>query len=208
MSSKHSMPLTAPDESGADYRVSLKVMNNRLLSAIEATGYKSIPRFCDAFGVSYGSLLDLIRMKKSPLDRWGRWRQTSRQLSEVLGCLPEDLFNEQQMTSPLADNRREIEMTTVQLNNMLPVERDPHEIACNAQLQEKIQHVLEGLDPRLARILTLRFGLGDEEPLSRDELGKRIGISEQRVRQLEAKAMRKLRHPVHSNHLRSFLFDS
>lgn len=191
----------------ADYRVGVEVVNNHLLAAIEKTGHSSIRRFAFAFGVNYGLTLDLISMKQSPLDSRGCWRQIALQLADVFGCLPEDLFNEQQMTAPLADNRREIEMTTAALNNMLPEGQDPHEIACETQLHERIEDLLDDIDPYLANILRLRFGLGDEEPLTLEQVGLRLNITPNQARAFESRALRIFRHPSRANLLRSFVLD-
>lgn len=177
----------------ADYRVTVKIRNNRLLAAIEASGYTSIPRFAAAFGISYLGLLDLISMKMSPLDSRGRWRLSARQVADALRCLPEDLFNEQQITSPLASNRRDIELTAAQLCDMLPQEHNPYEDALSEQRRKQIAIVLDRLTPRQKKVLMWRFGLGDDEPLTCTEIGKRLNVSKGRANQIERLAIAKLR---------------
>ena len=69
--------------------------------------------------------------------------------------------------------------------------------------REELEKVLETLTERERTILALRFGLTGEEPLTLEEVGKRFGLTRERIRQLEAKALAKLRHPSRSAALRT-----
>jgi RNA polymerase primary sigma factor len=68
-----------------------------------------------------------------------------------------------------------------------------------------MEDLLETLAPRERRVLQLRFGLGDGHERTLEEVGKRFGVTRERVRQIEAKALRKLRQPARSAALRGFL---
>ncbi|MDZ7379026.1 MAG: sigma-70 family RNA polymerase sigma factor [candidate division KSB1 bacterium] len=81
----------------------------------------------------------------------------------------------------------------------------PLEAVINRDLREKIHKMLNTLSPKEERILRMRFGLGDETPHTLEEVGQIFGVSRERIRQIEAQALRKLKHPSRSNHLRSFL---
>ena len=81
----------------------------------------------------------------------------------------------------------------------------PLDAVINRDLQEKIHKMLNMLSPKDERILRMRFGLGDEMPHTLEEVGQMFGVSRERIRQIEAQALRKLKHPSRSNHLRSFL---
>jgi RNA polymerase primary sigma factor len=72
-------------------------------------------------------------------------------------------------------------------------------------LKEEIQQVLETLTDREARVLQLRFGLEDGRSRTLEEVGREFGVTRERIRQIEAKALRKLRHPTHSRKLRDFI---
>ena len=74
-------------------------------------------------------------------------------------------------------------------------------------LQDQLQSVLETLSEREAGVVSMRFGLTDGQPKTLDEIGKVYGVTRERIRQIEAKALRKLRHPSRSEVLRSFLDD-
>ena len=72
-------------------------------------------------------------------------------------------------------------------------------------LKEQIADVLSTLSEREARVLELRFGLGDGISHTLEQVGQEFGVTRERIRQIEAKALRKLRQPSHSRKLRDFL---
>lgn len=82
---------------------------------------------------------------------------------------------------------------------------DPAEIASETILREVIERELNTLAPREAHVIKLRFGLYDGRTRTLEEVGKEFDITRERIRQIEAKALRKLRHPSRARHLRGFL---
>ena len=81
----------------------------------------------------------------------------------------------------------------------------PYEETSRELLRESIEEVLDSLDEREAKVLSLRFGLLGETPKTLEEVGKIFNVTRERIRQIEAKALRKLRHPSRSEKLKSFL---
>ena len=81
----------------------------------------------------------------------------------------------------------------------------PAEAASQTLLKEQLADVLKTLTPREEKVLRLRFGLEDGRPRSLEEVGKEFNVTRERIRQIEAKALRKLRHPSRSKKLRDFL---
>ena len=79
------------------------------------------------------------------------------------------------------------------------------EAASYLLLKEQIADVLSTLSEREARVLELRFGLGDGISHTLEQVGQEFGVTRERIRQIEAKALKKLRHPSHSRKLRDFL---
>ena len=73
-------------------------------------------------------------------------------------------------------------------------------------LRRELLHVLKSLTPREERVITLRFGLEDGRARTLEELGKEFNVTRERVRQIEAKALRKLRHPSRAKLLRDYLY--
>ncbi len=83
----------------------------------------------------------------------------------------------------------------------------PIDSATSQSLQEATREVLNGLTPREAKVLRMRFGIDMNTDHTLEEVGKQFDVTRERIRQIEAKALRKLRHPTRSDHLRSFIDD-
>ena len=83
----------------------------------------------------------------------------------------------------------------------------PIENTTNINLSETVRNVLAGLTPREAKVLRMRFGIDMNTDHTLEEVGKQFDVTRERIRQIEAKALRKLRHPSRSEQLRSFLMD-
>ena len=81
----------------------------------------------------------------------------------------------------------------------------PTELAWQELLREEIERVLGSLSPREARVLQLRFGLTDGRQHTLEEVGEKFGVTRERIRQIETKAIRRLRHPMRSKRLRDYL---
>jgi len=84
----------------------------------------------------------------------------------------------------------------------------PADAVITINLNETTQEVLNTLTPREERIIKMRFGLEDGTERTLEEVGQKFGVTRERIRQIEAKALRKLRHPSRSRRLRGFLGDS
>ncbi len=87
-------------------------------------------------------------------------------------------------------------------DNLTPT---PMQTAYTKLLTEKIREVLDSLPPREARILRLRFGLEDGRSYTLEEVGAKFGLTRERIRQIESKALRRLRHPRRARQLREYL---
>ena len=81
----------------------------------------------------------------------------------------------------------------------------PAEAAAYSLLKDQIEEVLESLNEREQKVLKLRFGLEDGRARTLEEVGKEFDVTRERIRQIEAKALRKLRHPSRSKKLRDYL---
>jgi RNA polymerase primary sigma factor len=83
----------------------------------------------------------------------------------------------------------------------------PLDAAIHANLREATTRVLSSLTPREERVLRMRFGIGMNTDHTLEEVGQQFNVTRERIRQIEAKALRKLKHPSRSRKLRSFLDD-
>ena len=81
----------------------------------------------------------------------------------------------------------------------------PMEQATDEGLRETTNHVLTALTEREAKVLRMRFGIDMNTDHTLEEVGRQFSVTRERIRQIEAKALRKLRHPARSEHLRSFI---
>ena len=81
----------------------------------------------------------------------------------------------------------------------------PVEAATSTMLNEQLMDVLSSLTPREEKVLRLRFGIDDGRQRTLEEVGKEFNVTRERIRRIEAKALRKLRHPSRSRRLKDFL---
>jgi RNA polymerase primary sigma factor len=81
----------------------------------------------------------------------------------------------------------------------------PANAVVNMNLQEQTRKVLATLTPREEKVLRMRFGIGEKSDHTLEEVGQNFDVTRERIRQIEAKALRKLRHPSRSKRLRGFM---
>ena len=105
------------------------------------------------------------------------------------------------METPIGDDEDSHLGDFIEDSNMI----SPVEAATAGGLTDATRGVLEGLTPREAKVLRMRFGIEMNTDHTLEEVGKQFDVTRERIRQIEAKALRKLRHPTRSERLRSFL---
>lgn len=190
-----------------DYRVRFTVRNNRILTAIEAAGYKTQAAFARAIGLNAGTLNDLVAMRKAPIGLSGEFTAEAKAVMEALGACPTDLWSEKQMTTTLRKNSGGFEIDQVQVQALLESQveammlPDPCDALEQKELADRVNEQLETLTPRERSVISQRFGIGCKSESTLEEVGQRFGVASERVRQIEAKALRKLRHPTRRNRL-------
>lgn len=106
------------------------------------------------------------------------------------------------LESPINDDEEDSELGQFVEDQLTPT---PVESTYSKLLREKIEEVLDTLPPREARILRLRFGLENGHNYTLEEVGEKFGLTRERIRQIESKALRRLRHPRRSRQLREYL---
>jgi RNA polymerase sigma factor (sigma-70 family) len=187
-----------------EFRLKVSVRNNLLLSAIEAQGYVSVAEFERACGLSLGRINNLVAMREAPISTSGEFSKNAKLVMEVLGAAPTDLWTEQQLTIKLKTNsgERDIDADIVQhlleqksRTDYLP---SPEDSLLAAETSAIVQQVLGTISPREKDILQERF----EKDLTLEEVGNHHGVSRERIRSIEAKALRKLRDPTRSTILK------
>jgi len=189
-----------------DYRVKVQIRNNYLLTAIQEAGFDSIASFCREYdlsqqGVGRVGTLQLTLYK----GKNGAVRNIYLKLSEALRCLPEDLVPPQHATKKLKTRSVEIEASMEDIQTLLPEfngDAPQHLMLENKEFSGLITDVLDSLSEQESDILKRRFGLGDYDPHTLEEVADRMGVGRERIRQIEAKALRKLNHPSRAGLLR------
>jgi RNA polymerase primary sigma factor len=170
------------------------------------------------------SIADQARTIRTPVhmvETINKLYRTSRRLVQELGREPTNEELSQEMEMPLEKVREVLKASREPISLETPIgeEGDSHlgdfiedhstpapaDVASHMLLKEQIGEVLSTLSPREQRVLQLRFGLEDGRARTLEEVGKEFGVTRERIRQIEAKALRKLRHPSRSRHLKDYL---
>lgn len=162
-----------------------------------------------------------IRIPVHMVETINKLVRVSRQLVQELGRepSPEELARGLNMSVEKVREISKISQEPVSLETPIGEEEDSHlgdfipdddapapsEAASYVLLQEQLGEVLQTLTPREAKVLKLRFGLIDGRQRTLEEVGKEFNVTRERIRQIEAKALRKLRHPSRSKKLKDFL---
>jgi len=163
-----------------------------------------------------------IRIPDHLSNRIRKVHQAARTLEQSLGRQPRpsEIAHQMGLTQERVERLLRISRRPLSLNR--PVNREdeqselgsfiedentptPSESAAQHLLKEDLEELLNELEPREARILRLRFGLQDNRTYTLEELGERFGVSRERIRQIERKALRKLRNPMYRRRLRDYL---
>ena len=164
-----------------------------------------------------------IRLPVHMIEVVNKLIRTSRQLVQASGHEPTSAEIAKQMDIPEAMVRkvRKIMRVPISLETPIGEEGDSHlgdliedrtkmspaEAILNVNLKERTAHVLRTLSPREEKIIRMRFGMDDGSEHTLEEVGQSFDVTRERIRQIEAKALRKLRHPSRSGKLRSLLDD-
>ena len=149
----------------------------------------------------------LVRVSRRLLQELGR-EPDNEEIAEEMGVTPERVREALRMTKePLSLNSPIGEKEDVQLGDFVEDKEAtaPSEAASLTILRTEVEDVLDSLTPRERRVLQLRFGLVDGRQRTLEEVGKRFRVTRERIRQIEVKALRKLRHPSRSTRLADFL---
>jgi len=162
-----------------------------------------------------------IRIPVHMIETINKLIRTSRQLVQELGREPTSEEIAKRMDIPVAKVRKilKIAQEPISLETPIGEEEDSHlgdfiedkavvspsDAVINLNLKEQTSSVLKTLTPREEKVIKMRFGLDDGSEHTLEEVGQSFAVTRERIRQIEAKALRKLRHPSRSRKLRAFL---
>jgi RNA polymerase primary sigma factor len=162
-----------------------------------------------------------IRVPVHMTEQISKLNAASRRLEQQLGRDPttEELAAHLELTPRRVEQIQEIAQRPLSLEMRVGDDSDselgdfirdddapePTEAAGRELLREELEQILGGLTPREAAVLGLRYGLVDGRPHTLEEVGEQFGVTRERIRQIETKAIRRLRHPTRSRRLRDYL---
>jgi RNA polymerase primary sigma factor len=162
-----------------------------------------------------------IRIPVHMIETINKLIRTSRALVQELGREPTSEEIARRMDIPVAKVRKVLKIAQEPISLETPIgeEEDSHlgdfiedrsavspsEAVINLDLKEQTESVLKTLTPREEKVIKMRFGVGDGSEHTLEEVGQNFAVTRERIRQIEAKALRKLRHPSRSRKLRAFL---
>jgi len=164
-----------------------------------------------------------IRIPVHMIETINKLNRISRQMLQEMGRepLPDELAERMEMPEDKVRKVLKIAKEPISMETPIGDDEDSHlgdfiedqtvhspvESATSQGLKETTHNVLAGLTPREAKVLRMRFGIDMNTDHTLEEVGKQFDVTRERIRQIEAKALRKLRHPTRSDQLRSFLID-
>jgi len=162
-----------------------------------------------------------IRIPVHMIETINKLNRISRQMLQEMGreATPEELAERMEMPEDKIRKVLKIAKEPVSMETPIGDDEDSHlgdfiedansvapvESATSEGLGEATHEILAGLTPREAKVLRMRFGIDMNTDHTLEEVGKQFDVTRERIRQIEAKALRKLRHPSRSDQLRSFL---
>ena len=162
-----------------------------------------------------------IRIPVHMIETINKMNRISRQILQSTGQEPEPSELAEKMEMPEEKIRKILKISKEPISMETPIGDDedshlgdfiedvgtltPDDAAVYASLSNVTSEILEGLTPREAKVLRMRFGIEMNTDHTLEEVGKQFDVTRERIRQIEAKALRKLRHPTRSDRLKSFL---
>jgi len=189
-----------------ELEIEIRVRNNRLKERRLSAGL-SQPALGQLVRVSVSAISSYENLRRKPFCRDGHWRQDAQKLAAFFEVSPAELFPETifQIEKSVATRKLDAEEVVLLSSHQERLLAEPDAGMMQQDLRRQLGRALITLAPNERKVVRLRFGLGDDEAQTLDKVGQTMGICGQRVRQIQEKALRKLRHPSRSQRLEEFV---
>lgn len=205
-----------------DLRLEIKIKNNLIWKRIkDKFGDISVAEFCRINNLYQTEVGKYLTFKKNPvgskkprgLGKIGLilaeiegenyfWKKIPVRLAEILDCEPAELFPEHLRETRKNQYAIEVESRGLLSEGIYP---SPEKYLIDGELKETISNLIETLTPREEKVLKARFGINGQKTESLEDIGKKFNVEKERIRQIEEKALRKMRHPSKSKLLRPYV---
>ncbi len=214
---------------GVEFMDLIQEGNSGLIKAVEKFDYKKGFKFStyatwwikQSITRAIADTSRTIRVPVHMLETISKISKTSRELMQRLGREP--LLEEiaQEMGLPISKVKQAFEVSFQPFSLDKPIGKNkegvfgdlladeftktPLQIAREGLLKEKLDEILSSLSSREEKVIRLRFGLGHHPPMTLEQVGRIFGVTRERIRQIEVKALKKLKHPIRSSKLKNYL---
>jgi len=214
---------------GVEFMDLIQEGNSGLIKAVEKFDYKKGFKFStyatwwikQSITRAIADTSRTIRVPVHMLETISKISKTSRELMQRYGREPKLEEIAQEMGLPISKVKQAFEVSFQPLSIDKPIGKNkegvfgdlladeftktPLQIAREGLLREKIDEILSTLSKREEKVIRLRFGLGNYPPMTLEQVGRIFGVTRERIRQIEVKALKKLKHPIRSLKLKSYL---
>lgn len=175
----------------------MRMRNGVLQKFIESNNY-TIKSFAEAVGIGYQSILEYLNLKYYPK------KENRLKISNFIGKDESEVFPDFLNNKVLFETKKDgilyKNVSPSYINELKKREiESPQETLERHELKKAIKEILETLTTKEAAVIKCHFGLDGEQPLTLKEIGKKFSLTQERIRQIEKKAISKLRHPSRKN---------
>ena len=174
-----------------DYRIKITIRNERLLSAIERKGFKSVSSFCRSYGLRIYSILDVINGSKPPINKNKELLSGVKELLDLLELSVEQAFTPRQLGG-FRKHSFEVKVEEKQLKKLVDPVKNHEMLMMEKDTSLTLNTMLSELTPREEKIVRMIHGVGMKSDHTFEEVGLHFSVTRERIRQIYLRALRKL----------------
>jgi RNA polymerase sigma factor (sigma-70 family) len=189
-----------------DYYLTITVKNNLLLRMMEAHGIPTAAELSRQSGVDQSTIGRYLRLLSPAYAPCGGLYRNAERLCSFFKCLPDHIFPEEHLYTPLETNTSSVEVSMEELKSIPGlVSSSPETVLISAEVDNALDTALNSLTARQQGVVRMRYGLLDGKEYTYKEIGEKYDVSVERARQIERKALRLLSHPKRADKIRDAL---